>query len=66
MISLVFMICLEGGLCETISPTNVYSTAEACEADAKKIIVESQSLVALGQLPPHTVVYACIAWGEPA
>ena len=65
MISLVFLIC---GLneCRTISPPDVFSSAEECKAAAYERIEANQEAATRGELPAHTALYTCHKWGDPA
>lgn len=65
MISLVFLICALDG-CSTISPPNLFTNEEECQATALNMILDNQKAAEKGELPPHRATFVCYNWGEPA
>jgi hypothetical protein len=65
MISLVFLICSMNE-CRTISPPDVFYSADECDKAAESRIAMNQEAAARGEMPDHTVIYTCHKWGDPA
>jgi len=65
MISLVFFICT-GVNCITVAHEKPYKTEQECQLAAETTMYVNQLMVQRGEAPPHTAVYKCVQWGEPA
>jgi len=65
MFSLVFMVCMAGGVCISVAPEQVFTTVSECETMAYAIVDENKNRVLRGELPAHNQQFMCVAWGEP-
>lgn len=63
MITLVFVICLGGGVCVQQAPEQVFTSVDHCELAANEILDRINRQVASGQIPPHRSMHKCINWG---
>lgn len=65
MISLLFLICTLDE-CRSITPPDIYYNVEECHMMARAMITTNQKAAERGEIPKHSVVYACYEWGNPA
>lgn len=66
MITLVFLLCNPVVGCMSYSPDQVIPSEVVCHDVAAAILEEASQKVKSGEIPPHTALYKCINWGDPA
>lgn len=65
MITLVFLICTNN-TCFSAAQQELYQNVEECQLAAETSISVNQLRVRRGEVQPHSVIYQCVSWGEPA
>jgi hypothetical protein len=65
MISLVFLLCLPNGFCQSAASEDVFTSKNACEVMAMVSVDANYEAMRQGLMPNHTITYKCIEWGEP-
>lgn len=62
MFSLVFLVCMVGKPCLTMTNSAVFSNYEDCSRFAEEVIATNRKRTEEGSFANHTADYQCISW----